>query len=288
MLRLIVAIVGMVGAGVLARAAWRSPARGRLYRHRLARRFRLPAGVQTWIARALFAAGIRTSPEDAVTIAATATVVAGLLAGAMNPVLAPIAAVGVVVAMPVGVALARGRAQRAYIAALPGFVEVVAAQLRSGHTVSSALADLSERAGPIALDLARMKQRIALGATFDDALARWAQERPVEPVRAVAGAFAVASETGGAAADALDGLARSMRDLLGAQAEASALSAQARLSAVVVGAAPLAYLAFATAADPNSATMLVATSTGRVCLALGLGLDGMGAWWMRRIAMSAT
>ena len=188
--------------------------------------------------------------------------------------------------MPVGLALARGRAQRAYIAALPGFVELVAAQLRSGHTVSSALLELSERPGPIAPDLARMQQRIALGATFDDALSRWADERALEPVRAVAGAFAVANETGGAAAAALDGLARSMRDLLGAQAEAAALSAQARLSAVVVGAAPVAYLVFATAADPRSATMLVTTSTGRICLALGLAFDATGAWWMRRIVMS--
>ena len=287
MLRGLVAIVGMVGAGALARAAWRWPARGRLHEHRHARRLRLPASARARIARSLFAAGVAITPEDALTIAATAVVVAGLLAGAMNPVLAPIVMLGVVVAMPVGLAFARGRAQRLYVAALPGFVELVAAHLRSGHTVSSALRDLSRRPGPIAPDLARLQQRIALGAPFDDALARWGAERALEPVRAVAGAFAVASETGGAAAQALDGLARSMRDLLGAQAEATALSAQARLSAVVVGVAPLAYLAFATAADPSTATMLVTTSTGRICLTLGLGLDAAGAWWMRRIVMSA-
>ena len=242
--------------------------------------------MRTHVARALLAAGVATSPEDAVTIAATVVVVAALLAGAMNPILAPIVAVATVVAIFVALVLARGRAQRAYVAALPGFVELVAAQLRSGHTVASALRDLSDRPGTVAPDLARMQQRIALGAPFDDALARWADERALEPVHAVAGAFVVANETGGAAAAALDGLARSMRDLLGAQAEGAALSAQARLSAVVVGAAPVAYLAFATAADPSSATMLVTTSTGRICLALGAGLDAAGAWWMRRIVVS--
>ena len=258
-----------------------------MYTHRAPLRIVIPKGARARLERALFAAGIATSPEDAVTIAVTGALVAGLLAGAINPLLAPIAVTAAVVGMLVVLVLARGRAERAYIVALPGFVDVVAAQLRSGHTVGSALVDLSARSGPIAPDLERMSQRMILGAPFDDALARWAEERPLAPVRAVAGAFAVANATGGAAADALDGLARSMRDLLGAQAEAAALSAQARLSAVVVGAAPIGYLMFAAAADPRSVAMLVTTSAGRICLVLGLGLDALGALWMRRIVMSA-
>ena len=98
--------------------------------------------------------------------------------------------------------------------------------------------------------------------------------------------LAVAAETGGAAATALDGLARSLRDALGAQAEATALSAQARLSAIVVGAAPIAYLLFAAATDPHATETLVSTSAGRICLGLGLGLDALGALWMRHITRS--
>src|SRR5204862_539581 len=79
-------------------------------------------------------------------------------------------------------------------------------------------------------DAPRMQQGIALGATLPDALVRWSAERRAEPAAAVAAALAVAAETGGAAASALDGLARSLRDALGARAEAAALSAQARLS----------------------------------------------------------
>jgi tight adherence protein B len=218
---------------------------------------------------------------------ATAAVVVGLLAGAVNPPLAPLAFVGVVVAGPVGLVVARGRAQRSFLAGLPAFVEFLAAQLRSGHTVTSGLLAAGERAGPLGADARRVTQRVALGATLPDALGRWASERRSEPAAAVAGALAVASETGGASASALDGLARSLRDALGAQAEADALSAQARLSAVVVGAAPIAYLVFAAAADPHAASTLVSTGSGRVCLILGIALDLMGALWMRRITRSA-
>jgi tight adherence protein B len=126
-----------------------------------------------------------------------------------------------------------------------------------------------------------------LGATLPDALGRWAVERRSEPATAVAGALSVAAETGGAASTALDGLARSLRDALGAQAEAAALSAQARLSAIVVGVAPIAYLVFAAATDPHAAATLVSTPSGRLCLVLGLALDTLGALWMRRITRSA-
>ena len=66
-------------------------------------------------------------------------------------------------------------------------------------------------------------------------------------------------------------------------AEARSLSAQARLSAVVVGAAPLGYLAFSALVDPAAVTALVDTGVGRVCLVLGLGLEALAGLWIRRI-----
>jgi tight adherence protein B len=286
-LKLIVALMAGGAAAVLARAAWRGPVRARANAFRRRRAWSVPARPRGRLERALRDADLGLSPEDAVVVAATATVVLTLLAGAVNPAAAPLAFVGALVAGPVGLVVARGRAQRAFLGGLPPFVEFIAAQLRSGHTVPSALVAAGDRPGPLGGDARRLQQRVALGATLPEALGRWAGERRSEPAAAVAGALAVAAETGGAAGAALDGLARSLRDALGAQAEAAALSAQARLSAIVVGVAPIAYLVFAAATDPHAASTLVSTSSGRVCLVLGLALDALGALWMRRITRSA-
>ena len=105
-------------------------------------------------------------------------------------------------------------------------------------------------------------------------------------VRAAAGALAVAASQGGRAAEAIDGLASSLRHRLDALAEARALSTQARMSAVVVGAAPIGYLAFASLVDPRSVSVLVGTGVGRTCLVVGLGLEGLAALWIRRIVRS--
>src|SRR5262249_57226359 len=139
--------------------------------------------------------------------------------------------------------------------------------------------------GPLAADLQRVQARADLGVGLADALALWPAEREVEDVRAVAGALAVAETLGGRSAHALDGLAASLRDRLGAAAEARSLSAHARLSALVVGASPLAYLVFSALVDPASVALLVRTGAGRLCL--GLLLEVVAVLWMRRILASA-
>jgi tight adherence protein B len=88
---------------------------------------------------------------------------------------------------------------------------------------------------------------------------------------------------GGRAADALDGLATSLRNRLAVDAEARALSAQARMSAMIVGGAPLAYIVWSALTGGEALHALVGTPTGRACIVTGLLLEGIGAWWMHRI-----
>jgi tight adherence protein B len=197
-------------------------------------------------------------------------------------------ALGVLAMGPVGLRLARSRRERRFSAALPGALEQVAAELRGAGTVAAAVERLSLAGGAVAHDLHRVHVRTLLGLPLADALAGWPAEHDVPGVRAAAGALSVAASMGGRAAEAIDGLAASLRHRLDAAAEAHALSAQARLSAIVVGAAPLGYLAFSSLVDPRSVTALVATGVGRVCLVVGLGLEVVAAFWIRRILRSAT
>jgi len=278
--------LGALSAAVLARLAWVTPVRARLRATRPVSARGLPQRLRDPLSRVLTDAHVTMTPEDALLVYGTAVGVAGLLAFAVAPVLAPVAAAVVALAVPVGLVLVRGRATRRFLDALPSFVELMAARLRSGHTIATALADAATRHDPVASDVRRVLQRAALGHPLSKSLAWWGDERRLDPVRAVAGSLAVAFETGGGAAPALEGLARSLRDQLGARAEAGALSAQARLSAVVVGVAPIAYVLFAAAADRRAASLLVTSSTGRVCLVVGLALDALAALWMRRIVRS--
>jgi tight adherence protein B len=245
-------------------------------------RWRMPGRLRSRLERALTEAAVEVEPETAVEVAAMGVAATVLLAFAVAPGLVPVVAGLTILAGPVGLRLARGRAERRFVAALPGGLEQVAAALRGGAAVGEALLVLG-RSPALAADVQRVRARAELGLGLPDALAAWPRERPLPEVRAVAGSLAVASTLGGRSADALDGLAASLRERLGALAEARALSSHARLSAVVVGGAPIAYLAFSAVIDPSSVDLLVGTDIGRVCLVLGLGCEVLAALWMRRI-----
>jgi tight adherence protein B len=177
----------------------------------------------------------------------------------------------------------RARRSRFVAAAIPDALERVGAELRVGGTVPTAIAALAADGGPLAADFARVESRFGLGASLTSALTTWAGERSTPGVEAAAGALALSTAVGGRAADALDGLASSLRDRLAVAAEVRALSAQARYSAAVIGLAPLGYVVATAMIDPSSLNVLVGTNTGRVCVVLGVALEVLGVIWMRAI-----
>ena len=144
---------------------------------------------------------------------------------------------------------------------------------RAAAEVEAALPDLLER----------VAGELRAGASLLRALAAWAEDRPLPAVAAAAAALEVAAGAGGPAAPALEGLAAGLRDRHDAAGEVAALSAQARLSAVVVGAAPVASLALSLLADRRVAPTLIGTGSGRACLVTGTALEALAALWMRRI-----
>jgi tight adherence protein B len=167
-------------------------------------------------------------------------------------------------------------------AALPDALEQVAGGLRGGLGLAGALEKAAALPGPLAGDLGRVVSRARAGSGLARAVARWAEERPLPEVRVVAGALEVALAVGGPSAVALEGLAEALRDRRAVVEEARALAAQARLSAVVVAAAPVVSLALSVSFDERLVAAL-AHGPGQACLISGLVLQALAAAWMRRI-----
>jgi tight adherence protein B len=180
----------------------------------------------------------------------------------------------------------RARRWQADVAAgLPDLLERVAGELRAGGAPLAAMAEAAD--GPdlpeaLAADVAGLVER-AEDYGLESALVSWAAERPLPAVAAVAAALTVAGGAGGPAAPALEGLAGGLRDRQDAAAEVAALSAQARMSALVVGAAPVLSLGLSVLADPRVGSTLVSTGPGFSCLMAGAALEAVAALWMRRI-----
>jgi len=162
---------------------------------------------------------------------------------------------------------------------LPELVHRLARSVRAGETVRSALVDAGRAAdGPLGRELGPVARSLERGSSLRDALSDWrdAAERP--GIDMVVRTCVLAQESGGSAAAALDGLASTLLDGLEVRAEARALVTQATTSMwVMIGLPPLGALVFAMI-DPRVAHVLTSTTSGRLCLLVGLALDGAGAW----------
>jgi tight adherence protein B len=227
-----------------------------------------------------------------------AVVVSGVAAG----VLAALVVGGVA---PVALRARRGRADSRLEEQLPLALESIARSLRSGASVRQAIAEAAaapgglrggaragggrrgSTRGRLQTELAIVADQAGHGAGLVEALEALAARRPRPGVRLAVAALCLGVDTGGAQARAVDGVAATMRERLAVEAEVRALSSQARMSALVIGLAPLGFGAFAAATDPRTSEFLLHTPVGLALVGVGLLLDGAGWLWMQRLCRVA-
>lgn len=215
---------------------------------------------------------------------AIAPVTAAIVAG---PGLAGVSALGLLVGPLLVVRTRRGRADARLEQALPGALEAVARSLRSGASLRQAVEEAGAASGPsrvLAGELSRAAAEAAQGASLVTALEAVGTRRPLPGVRLGVAALCLGAETGGAQARAVDGVAATVRERLAVAAELKALSSQARISALVIGLAPIGFGAFAAATDPRTSEFLLHTPAGLILLVTGLVLDAVGWLWMQHLA----
>ena len=278
-------VLATLAAARAAVTAGRSAGAGTRLATRAGRGRRPTMSAPSWLGGRLHAAGVDLDANIAWTawlaVAATAVVLSLTWGG---PGLAAVTA-GVAAGAPLVAWKAfRHRGQARFEAALPAAVEAVARGLRSGASLRQAVAEAAgSAAGDLRRDLIEVAAATGHGATLTDSLEDWARRRPLPGVRLVVAALCLASEMGGATAQAVDGVADTLRQRLAVAAEARALATQARASATVIALAPVAFCLVASAADPRTLSFVFRTGPGLAFLTAGLLLDGLGALWMARI-----
>jgi tight adherence protein B len=188
------------------------------------------------------------------------------------------------IAPPATVAGLWGRHDVQIERALPDMLDMVARGLRSGASLPQAFVEAAPVAAPsIADDLRGVDMSMRRGMAFTDALAQWAELRPLPGVRLTVAALSLASEVGGAQAKAVEGVAATLRDRLAIRAERRAASTQARASAAVMALAPIGFAVVAAGLDRRTAVAMVGSPFGVACAGLGLLLDGVATIWMFRL-----
>ncbi|RJG25025.1 type II secretion system F family protein [Massilia cavernae] len=201
------------------------------------------------------------------------------------PLLARCVIAGVLAAIPCFLLLrARKMRMQKVEEQLPEASDFIARALRSGHSFTNVLqmvgAELPE---PLAGEFRTAHQEINYGVPLNEALHNLADRIPLTDLRYLVIAVLIQRESGGNLAEILGNISHIIRERLKLIAQVRVLSAEGRMSALVLGLLPFAVIVVMSVLNPRYISTLWTDPMGIQLLWYGAGMIFVGVLWLRRL-----
>jgi tight adherence protein B len=199
-----------------------------------------------------------------------------------------LAAVGVfisVILLPIFyVSFRRKRRMKKLVNQLPDVFEMMAQALRAGHSLASAIHLIQEQmSDPIASEFGRVFHEQNLGLKIEDALLDMAERVDSLDVRMFVTAVLIQRTTGGDLAEILDKIGGVIRGRIELFGQVQSLTSEGRLSGWVLFALPIIVFGATVKLNYSYASMLWTHPTGKILLAVAIGMQLMGLAMIRWI-----
>lgn len=158
---------------------------------------------------------------------------------------------------------------------------LMAGGLRAGHSLLRAIDAASrETDAPTSEELARVVNETRIGRDLAEGLDLTADRMRSDDFRWVAQAIAINREVGGNLSQVLDQVGHTIRERNQIRRQVTALSAEGRLSAVVLIMLPIAVFAFLMVTQPGYFTGFLSNIVGILALVVALVLLVLGSLWL--------
>lgn len=188
-----------------------------------------------------------------------------------------------------GARLVGGRRSQRTVAAirdeqLGDAVGALTSAIRAGLSVPQALAYTAREAEPpLADDLGALVASLDAGVPAATAVAAWTERVGTDDVRLLGSVLELHRKSGGDLPSVLDQVAGAIRERVAASREIRALTAQARLSGLILGLLPIGFFAFLWLTSRREIEGALATTAGIASIAIGLVLEVGAFVWIRRL-----
>ncbi|MFP3555923.1 type II secretion system F family protein [Paraburkholderia sp. SIMBA_049] len=160
---------------------------------------------------------------------------------------------------------------------LPDMLLMIAGALRAGASLPIALeSGVQESAPPISQEFDLLLREIRLGIDLDIAMRNIEKRIPVPDFMMVTAAVTISREVGGNLAEALESVARTLRDKLQMEGKIRALTSQGRMQGIVMTCLPLFLMMVLRAMEPVAMAPLFTTPIGLGTLAVIAVMEFLG------------
>jgi tight adherence protein B len=164
------------------------------------------------------------------------------------------------------------------------FAEAISSAVRGGLSIAQAVEFAAAEAGPPLTEAAEeFLSAREVGVPFQTALQRLAERVATDEALLLALVLGVHHRSGGNVAGALDEVARTIRHRLRLRAELRALTAQGRISGLVLGVLPVGFFLVLAVTSRDQLRPVLGSAPGAVMLLAGFLLEGLAFLWIRRL-----
>ncbi len=213
-------------------------------------------------------------------LGATGLILAVILGGGVF-----LLAVPAMLALPAAFLATRSQERRKQLAlALPDALGSTASALRAGFSLLQALdACARQTKGPLGQEFERMLAETRVGVPVDDALENLAKRAGSPDLSLMVTAVQIQRQVGGNLAEVLDRIQQTIRERVRLQAEVRALSAQGRMSSMIIGLLPIGLLVMMALIAPAFVGPMFQPGIGRALLIVAALFEIAGFFVLSRV-----
>jgi tight adherence protein B len=177
-----------------------------------------------------------------------------------------------------------GKRTTDFLGQLPDTLQLLAGSLQAGYGFMQALDTVAREAlPPTSSEFARVLAETRLGLPIERALEDMADRVGGDDFKWVVLAINIQRQVGGNLAQLLITVAETLRERERVRRQIKVLSAEGRLSAVVLIALPFLLFGYMTLVNPEYMGQLTKATIGKILIVVATVLIGVGALWMRKI-----
>lgn len=229
--------------------------------------------------------GLKKEPGDYLIMAGVTTLTAAVVGFFLGGVFASVL---LTLLTPLGLHLLlnalAGRRRRQFDQQVPDTLQMFSGGLRAGHSLLRAVdAAGQESQPPMSEELGRIVNETRIGRDLGESLADVARRTRSEDFLSISQAIEIHREVGGDLAEVLDHLGATVRDRNQVRGQIRALSAEGRISAIVLMALPVVMFVGLTTFNDLYSRVFTATLPGYLMIAAAVVLLTAGGFWLSRI-----
>jgi tight adherence protein B len=242
-------------------------------------------GLLSGVNAALEQANVPMTPGEAILAMFGLAAVGGVFLAIFNSAVFGLIAFGVLLIFFVFlINFAGNRERKRFEKQLPDTLTLLSTSLRAGYSLLQAIEAVAQEApDPTAREFSRAVAETRLGRSVPDALNGIVSRTQSKDFEWATMAVEIQREVGGNLAEVLQTVADTMMARNRLKGEINALTAEGRISAIVLGSLPFALGVFLWFNNREYLQPLLDATMGRVALVAGLVLMAGGILWLRKI-----